>query len=69
MTVGEAGSHEGVLREVVRETGLETDEPLIEMTELLGVINSDLTVGVDLSKTTPLSANQGLSSRGMMLFG
>jgi SAM-dependent methyltransferase len=39
MTVGEAGSHEGVLREVVRETGLETDEPLIEMTELLGVMS------------------------------
>jgi hypothetical protein len=69
MTVGEAGSQSGVLREVIRETALDTDTPVIEFEEHTGIINSDLTVGIDVSRCVPLKANQGLSSRGMMLFG
>jgi len=69
MTVGEVGSREGVLREVLRESGLDTDTPLIEFSEFAGKINSDLTVGVDVSRCTPLLANEGLSSRGMSLHG
>jgi hypothetical protein len=69
MTVGEAGSREGMLREVVRENGLDTDTPVIEFMEFAGQINSDLTVGVDVSRSAPLLANVGLSSRGMSLHG
>jgi hypothetical protein len=58
-----------VLREVVRESGLDTDTPSIEFSEFTGKINSDLTVGVDVSRCTPLLANEGLSSRGMSLHG
>jgi hypothetical protein len=69
MTVAEAGAGEGRLLEVMREAGLETDAPLIECAERIGVINSDLTVGVDFSQATSLKANDGLSSRGMSLHG
>ena len=69
MTVGEAGTKEGVLREVVRETGLDTDAPVVDFSERKGTINSDLTVGVDLAAAHPLMANEGLGYRGMQLIG
>ena len=69
MTVAEAGTSEGVLREVVREAGLDTDAPAIEFVEFDGIINSDLTVGVDVTKAQPLLANEGLSSPGVKLHG
>ena len=69
MTVGEAGKREGVLREVVREAALDTDEPQLETTETVGYINSDLTVGPDLTSVAPLRANEGVSCNGMMLAG
>ena len=69
MTVCIAGRHEGVLREVVREATLDTDNPTIELKERTGTINADLTVGVDLAASAPLVANTGLCSRGMSLHG
>jgi type I restriction-modification system DNA methylase subunit len=69
MTVCEAGGKDGILREVVREAGLDTDTPIVDLVERAGIINSDLTVGEDLSNTSQLTANHGVSSRGMMLFG
>jgi hypothetical protein len=69
MTVAEAGLHEGVVRETVREAGLDSDTPIIEFRETSGIVNPDLTVGVDLSRCTPLVAHIGLSSRGMSLHG
>lgn len=69
MTVGEAGSNDGVLREVISEKALDTDTPLIELKDTFGTINSDLTVGVDITSCNSLLANQGLSSNGMMLAG
>lgn len=69
MTVVEAGARDGVLREVTREAGLDTDQPAVELDERTGAINSDLTVGVDLSAANSLLGNQGLSSRGMSLHG
>jgi hypothetical protein len=69
MTVVEAGTRVGVLRDIVREEGLETDSPLIEFSEIVGMINSDLTVGVDVTKARPLLANEGLSSPGVKLHG
>ena len=69
MTVAAAGRHEGVLREVVREAKLDTDQPEIELSATVGRINADLTVGVDVTAATPLSANEGLSSPGVKLHG
>ncbi len=69
MTVAEAGKAEGLLRDVVREAALDTDTPLIEFADCTGVINSDLTVGVDVTAAVPLKANEGLCSPGVKLHG
>ncbi|APG90356.1 class I SAM-dependent DNA methyltransferase [Sinorhizobium americanum] len=69
MTVAEAGKHDGLLMEVTAEEGVETDSPVILFEEKGGKINSDLTVGVDLGAASPLTASEGLSSRGMSLHG
>lgn len=69
MTVGEAGTREGVLREAIREENLDTDSPLIEFKESTGVINSDLTIGADVTSALPLRANEGICSPGIKLHG
>jgi hypothetical protein len=62
MTVATSGEHEGILRELVRERGLDTDEPVVELAERRRRINPDLTVGVDVTSAVPLMANEGLCS-------
>lgn len=69
MTVAAAGRHEGVVRGVTHESALDTDEPRIELNEVLGRINSDLTVGADVTSADVLNANEGLSSPGVKLHG
>lgn len=69
MTVAEAGLREGLLRDVIREEGLDSDAPSIEFSEAVGRINADLTVGVDVTSAAPLLANEGLSCPGMKLHG
>lgn len=69
MTVVETGSHIGVLREVVAEADLDTDVPKLEFRDAIGTINSDLTIGADVTCVNMLLANKGLSSNGVMLAG
>lgn len=69
MTVAEKDERKGILREVVRENGLETDQPEIEFSERVGRINADLSVGSNVASTRPLLANEGLCSRGMAMHG
>jgi hypothetical protein len=69
MTVCEAGSKDGFLREVLRESGLDSDTPIIDFSERAGKINSDLTVGVDVTMAAPLKANEGVCSPGVKLHG
>jgi hypothetical protein len=69
MTVAEAGVKEGILRKVTRETALDTDTPIVELSETRGIINSDLTVGVDITLARALKANEGLCSTGVKLHG
>jgi len=69
MTVATAGAHEGKLFDVTREEGLDTDEPNIELRETRGIINSDLTVGADVTKAAALLANALLCSPGVKLHG
>src|SRR5690606_37887641 len=69
MTVAEAGKKEGALWEVVREEGLDTDEPELEFEHVTGTINSDLTIGVDVTKAKELQASRGLCSPGVKLHG
>ncbi|PSC04100.1 class I SAM-dependent DNA methyltransferase [Alsobacter soli] len=69
MTVAEAGRRDGVLAEVIAESGIDTDDPRIDFARREGRINSDLTVGVDFTAAQPLQANRGLCSRGVQLMG
>ncbi|MDE8349350.1 MAG: class I SAM-dependent DNA methyltransferase [Acidocella sp.] len=69
MTVGVSGKHEGILAEVVHEEGLDTDTPMVLLKQSPGIINADLTVGVDIAGAQALKANEGLGYRGMQLIG
>ena len=69
MTVAERGDSNGILNEVVEESGLDTDEPRIILQSRTGKINSDLTVGVDVTSAMPLRSNDGLASMGPALGG
>jgi hypothetical protein len=69
MTVAQAGKHDGVLFEVTAEEGVETDSPVILFEELRGNVNSDLTVGVDVTGAAELKANSAICSPGMKLHG
>jgi hypothetical protein len=69
MTVAEAGSTEGVLCAVLKEAELDTDTPIVELDQKVGVINSDFSMGVNISKCLALTGNEGLSSRGVSLHG
>jgi hypothetical protein len=53
----------------VSEAELDTDTPKIEVRETVGRINSDLTIGADVSTLPALKANDFLASRGMQLMG
>ena len=69
MTTARAGSHDGGLHEVVAEAGLDTDDPSLAFRSMDGKINSDLTVGVDVTRAGPLLANDGVCSPGVKLHG
>jgi hypothetical protein len=69
MTVVAAGAREGTLREVIHEAALDTDEPVIVFAERDGTINSDLTVGIDVTTVVPLKSNEGVCSPGVKLHG
>nr|WP_294534769.1 DNA methyltransferase [uncultured Rhodoblastus sp.] len=69
MTVAEAGTKLGTLHEVVREAALDTDAPVVDLGTQDGRVNSDLTIGADLTSVTKLKSNTGVSSNGMLLAG
>ncbi|NEW91414.1 DNA methyltransferase [Rhodopseudomonas sp. BR0M22] len=69
MTVSVAGVNEGILQEVTREAKLDTDAPEISLAPVVGTINSDLTVGIDVTVATVLAANAGICSPGVKLHG
>ncbi|WP_122465324.1 class I SAM-dependent DNA methyltransferase [Brevundimonas lutea] len=69
MTVVMAGSHDGRLDQVIRESGIETDDPHIVYEEHIGRIHADLEVGADVAGSKALLANEGIACNGMMLAG
>ncbi|MGH8635579.1 MAG: type IIL restriction-modification enzyme MmeI [Burkholderiales bacterium] len=69
MTVASKGDHLGVLHEVIEESDLDTDEPKVVFGLSYGKINSDLTVGVDVTKAIMLLANEGICHDGVKLHG
>jgi hypothetical protein len=69
MTVAEAGSAEGVYLEVEREQALDADDPVLVFNQKLGRINSDLTVGSDITRANKLISNTGVAHDGVKLHG
>ncbi|MGV3577141.1 MAG: class I SAM-dependent DNA methyltransferase [Devosia sp.] len=69
MTVAQAGPGEGVLYEVEREVGLDTDSPDIDLTSKAGTRHPDLTIGANVSSAGALGASEGICSPGVKLHG
>lgn len=71
MTVGSGESGEGRLLQVRDEYRNERnqDDIAVQLQERRGVLFSDLKIGADVAASKSLRANEGLTSRGMMLFG
>ncbi|MGH8642286.1 MAG: class I SAM-dependent DNA methyltransferase, partial [Burkholderiales bacterium] len=69
MTVAARGRHEGVLREVVTEMKLDTDQPRIELSERFGRINEQLSIGPDVAQASQLLANTNTAFRGITFLG
>jgi hypothetical protein len=69
MTVAVAGTSEGKLLKVDSEEDLNTDQPTIKFIQQIGIINADLTIGLDLTAAKELKANEGLCSPGVKLHG
>jgi len=69
MTVGIKGSRTGVLQKVRNEDKTNSLEPSLNLTNKIGKIASDLTVGVDVTQAVSLKANSSLASQGMNPLG
>ena len=69
MTVAACGEMDGTLATVEQESGLDTDTPVVDLTERKGRINGNLKIGADITAVQPLMANDLLSSPGVKLHG
>lgn len=69
MTCLQYGKFPGKLSVVTRETGSNDEGLDVELSDQVGLINSDLTIGADVAGVTPLKANSEVTSMGMMLAG
>ena len=69
-TVVEPGKLSGMLARVVNENK-NTEEGAfeVELADTLGLINSDLSAGADVTTVQPLKANDGLAYLGVKLYG
>ena len=57
------------MREVVQEDALDTDQPFIRWRETIGRINSNLSIGTDVTEAQSLRSNDGMCCPGMKLHG
>lgn len=69
MTVAGKGKREGVLERVTKETPEEYGEYVVDTETVTGRINSDLTVGTDVTQAVQLEAMKDLSNPGVKLHG
>jgi hypothetical protein len=68
-SVAVSGVTEGRLLELEAEADLDTDMPSLAFSSVFGPINSDLTIGPDVTECRPLQASAGLVSAGVKLHG
>ena len=69
MTVGQAGRSSGLLETVLKEENDAFGESRITLGKRAGLINSDLTIGVDTTRAATLRSNEALSCPGVKLHG
>ena len=69
MTVAVPREGDGTLATVERESGLNTDKPVVELGEQAGKIIANLKIGADITAVEPLMANDLISSPGVKLHG
>lgn len=70
MTVAQPGITHGLLAQVINEEILDGEEAHeVKLLELLGDINSDLSIGANIAGTKALKANDGMSFQGVKLVG
>ncbi len=69
MTVAEAGRCDGTLAKVISESGIETDTPSVSFAVAKGVINPNLTIGIDVNSAAKIRSNEGLCHDGVKLHG
>jgi hypothetical protein len=69
MTVGRVGEHPGELLETTEEQTQGDGWAKVILASKRGRINSNLTLGANVTETRPLQANEGLSSPGVKLHG
>lgn len=70
MTVAEPGDQaEGVLAEVIHESGLNTDAPEVRLKRRHGPILATLKIGTNLSSVSPLKSNLYIANKGYQLNG
>ena len=69
MTVAAPGHEEGVLEEVKTEHAHEDGENEVVLVSKIGFIALNLSVGANVSNTTPLKSNQGLCGQGIKVVG
>ena len=69
MTVAVKGSRPGALAHVVSEKGINTDTPIVGLVLAVGRINSNLSIGPDVSNAVSLLSNLSITSPGVKLHG
>jgi hypothetical protein len=69
MTVVQRGKHVGRLGRVVREAGLDSDVPRVEVEFTRGQVLPNLRVGIDTTTLATLGSNRDVSSLGVALHG
>lgn len=70
LTVAAPGEErDGVLAEVVKESGLNTDQPSVELKGRFGLVGPSIKLGARVSSSPALKANAGVCSPGVKLHG
>jgi len=69
MTVGVAGTHDGILLEATDEKPREDGSSEVTLSTKVGTIQSDLRIGAGVNAAQALAANAGLASKGVQLHG
>ncbi|MBK9274961.1 MAG: class I SAM-dependent DNA methyltransferase [Flavobacteriales bacterium] len=70
MTVGVPGTGHGMLQRIVKEVAVDVDEAAeVILSQQVGKVFADLTIGADVANALPLRSNAGISNRGVLLVG